>query len=55
VGGHTDAVLLHTNLPSPFTQIDRLLTLKFEAPRRSGVKFVEKHFPGVELKIVDVA
>ena len=56
--GFTDEITVITDLPSPFIcapeHMNLKCALKFETPRGRGIAYVEKHFPNITTKIIDI-
>jgi hypothetical protein len=53
--GQTDTIFLRTNLPQgvwPFESEGQMIS--FEVVAGGGVEYVEKHFPGIEYKHLDL-
>ena len=48
----TDMIFVLTDLPSTFPFYKDDLVLKFEVVSGGGEEYVEKHFPGIPIKII---
>ena len=49
--GHTDEIILHTDLPSPFSCQDEAC-FEMECPQESALDYVRGNFPGVHIGLI---
>jgi hypothetical protein len=49
----TDKIVFKTNLHSPYPAMGFEPYLSMEAAHGHGVQYCEKHFPGVQIEVID--
>lgn len=52
--GFTDEIMLETDLPSPFPQMQYAANLKMATVKGLGIKYAQNNFPGITIEVIDV-